>query len=376
VTIYAKIIKNMSKALLIVIDGLGIGEAPDAHLYGDTGANTLKSVSNGGIVIPTLEKLGLGAIDGIDFLKKPAKLTTNVYRLLPKSAGKDTTTGHFELSGVVLDKPFPTYPDGFPAELVKKLEHAFGVGILCNKPYSGMGVIEDYGVEHLISGKPIVYTSADSVMQIACHESVFTTSELYNLCRIAREFSDVGRVIARPFAGKTHSFYRLPKRKDFAFPAPQPTILDKLYAKNKQVFTIGKVADIFAGRGVTKNFSAGNNFQVFEQAMFAYNEIKEGLVFANFVDTDMLYGHRNDTAGFKAEVERIDGYINTLLATVKPGDLLLVTADHGCDPETPTTDHTREYVPLIVHGLQPPKNSGTHQGFFKVSQILECFFAL
>ena len=357
------------KVILLVIDGLGVGAAPDAHLYGDCGSNTFLSVAKQGIKLPnTLKLLFDGCVTA---------------RLQPVSKGKDTTTGHFELAGLVLDKPFPTYPHGFPKAVIGELERAFGLKLLGNRPASGTQIIEEFGEEHLKDGKPIVYTSADSVLQIACHVKPFALERLYQICQIARDVMQgehaVSRIIARPFDGKPGSFFRTANRKDFSLPPPAPTLLDRLAKHGKRTFAVGKVYDIFSGRGIERHYPAKDNREVFEQTLKAAGEIGEGLVFANFVDTDMLYGHRNDTDGFRRCVEELDTFLPGLLAAVSSNDLLIITADHGCDPATPSTDHSREYVPLIATGniiKKAPLHRGTQKGFYYVNNLIETFFGI
>ena len=360
----------MKRVFLVVLDSFGIGAMPDAYSFGDSGANTLKSCFNSGVLnIPNLTLLGLSNIDGVDYLEKPQN-TKGVYlRLCEKSAGKDTTTGHFEIAGVVLTKPLPTYPNGFPKEIIEEFESKTGRGVLCNKTYSGTEVIKDYGKEHLNSGDLIVYTSADSVFQIAAHEQKVSLDELYECCRIAREILKgehaVGRVIARPFVTeKDGSFKRTANRRDFSLKPPKKTMLDFIKESGKECVAVGKITDIFANEGITKSIFTHSNSEGIEVLLNEMDRSFEGLCFVNLVDFDMLYGHRNNAVGYSEALNYFDSKIPKILEKLQDDDLLIITADHGCDPADISTDHTREYVPLLIYknGITS-KNLGTKNGF-------------
>lgn len=352
------------RVFLIVLDSFGIGELPDANLYNDEGSNTLRAVyKTGKLHISTMSKLGLFNIDGVEGEKVKFPLGS-FGRFSEKSKGKDTTTGHWEISGIVLDKSFPVFPNGFPKELVDKLIESWGVeGVLCNKPYSGTEVIKDYGVEHLKTKKPIIYTSQDSVLQIACHEDLFSLEQLYDFCSKARQIMQgdfaVGRVIARPFTG-TEVFTRTIYRKDYSLPLPQKSLLDRISEKGLDVISIGKIYDVFNGQGITEKITAKDNQSTENGLNSAIEKNFNGLCFANFVDFDTLYGHRNDSEGYALALNKFDLFLNEFLPKLQEDDLLMVTADHGCDPSTPSTDHSREYIPLLVYGKKV--NSGINLG--------------
>ena len=372
----------MKRVFLIVLDSAGIGELPDAQKYGDNGANTLKSISNSKkLDIPNLILMGIGNIDGVDFLKK-ADLPISAYgRCKEKSAGKDTTTGHWEIAGVVLEKPFPTFPQGFPDEVIDEFSRLTGRGVLCNKPYSGTQVIKDYGNEHIKSGKLIVYTSADSVFQIAAHEDIIPCEELYKYCETARELLSgdigVGRVIARPFKGASPNFYRTDKRHDFSLHPPKDTLLDVLKKNGKSVISIGKISDIFAGRGILESHPTRSNADGCEKILEIMDRDFEGLCFLNLVDFDMLYGHRNDAGGYAAALSEFDRELSKMLSKLKEDDLLIITADHGCDPKFSGTDHTREYIPLIVYGKKVKAvNLGSRESFSDIGATIADVFDL
>jgi len=347
------------RIFLIVLDSFGIGELPDSHLYGDEGSNTLMAVNSTGLLnVPTLKSLGLFNIDGVNLPKEESPLGS-FGRFAEKSNGKDTTTGHWEISGVIPKFSFPTFSNGFPDEILDKIIKKWGVdGILCNSSYSGTEVIKDYGLEHIKTKKPIIYTSQDSVFQIACHEDVFSRAELYKLCEIARELLvdeyNVGRVIARPFLGSSPvgegAFYRTDGRKDFSVEPPEDTMLDILSSADLDVISIGKIYDVFCGRGITKKIKAKTNWASCEGLNQALQEDFTGLCFCNFVDFDTLYGHRNDAVGYAKSLNEFDVFLKEFLTKLKEDDLVLITADHGCDPITPSTDHSREYIPLLAYG--------------------------
>lgn len=351
------------RVFLIVLDSVGIGHAPDAADFGDEGAHTLRSLSRcEALKIPTLLSMGLGNIEGSPFAAV-ANPTALVARLRELSRGKDTTTGHWELAGHVSEAPFPIYPNGFPDDLIAAFSRETGRGVLCNKPYSGTQVIADYGEEHLKSGDLIVYTSADSVFQIAAHEALVSPEQLYEYCRIARRLLTgkhaVGRVIARPFNG-THPFTRTERRRDFSLEPPQGLLPEQLALAGFDCIGVGKISDIFAGRGITESFHThGNDEGMAQTAALAKREF-HGLCFVNLVDFDMLYGHRNDVDGYAAALSAFDRWLATFLPLLGKEDALLITADHGCDPAFAGTDHTREMVPLLVYGDGiRPENRGT-----------------
>jgi len=323
----------MKRVILIVLDGVGIGELPDASKYGDEGSNTLANTAEavGGLNLPNMGKLGLSniyPIKGIPYEEKPLAFYG---KMAEASPGKDTTTGHWEISGIILDKPFPTYPNGFPKEIIEKFEKAIGRKVLGNKPASGTEIIKELGEEHIKTGYPIVYTSADSVFQIAAHEDIIPVEELYRMCEIARSILHgehaVARVIARPFAGTSGNFYRTPKRKDFSLPPPRNTLLDLLKNNDYDVIGVGKIEDIFAGRGLTYSLHQKNNAEGIENIFLAWNELKEGLIFVNLVDFDTLYGHRNDPLGMAKALEEFDKALPMIMKLLSDKDLLIITAD-------------------------------------------------
>lgn len=342
------------RVFLLVLDSVGIGHAPDAAAFGDEGAHTLRSVSRSPqFHIPTLMKLGLANIDGAELPGIQEPPTAMVARLQEHSRGKDTTTGHWELAGLVLEEPFPTYPNGFPSSLIEAFSRETGRGVLCNRPYSGTEVIADFGEQHRQTGSLIVYTSADSVCQIAAHEDIVPPEQLYDYCRIARRLwcgeHAVGRVIARPFAGE-YPFVRTERRRDFSVEPPAPTLPDRVCGAGLDCIGVGKISDIFAGRGLTDSVPAhGNDECMAETTALAGREF-HGLCFVNLVDFDMVYGHRNDVDGYATALSRFDRWLATFLPLLTPDDAVIVTADHGCDPAFPGTDHTREMVPLLVYG--------------------------
>ncbi len=353
------------RVFLIVLDGVGIGELPDAAEYGDEGSNSLANTAEVvNLALPTMEALGLGRIAPIRNVRAVANPLGSFGKLQERSRGKDTTTGHWELAGIVLEKPFPTYPEGFPQEVMAEFEQAIGRKTLGNYPASGTQIIQELGKEHLETGKPIVYTSADSVFQIACHEEVVSPEELYEMCKIARSILQgphaVSRVIARPFVGEPGNFKRTERRRDFSLPPPRPTLLDAVKEARLDVLAVGKVEDIFAGRGITESFHTKDSRSTMEQVIKLAGENWQGLLFANCIDTDMLWGHRNDPQGYADSLAMVDGKLGELLPALGPEDVLVVTSDHGCDPTTESTDHSREYTPLLVCGEKvKPKDLGT-----------------
>ena len=340
------------RVFLIVLDSLGIGEMPDSYLFGDKGSNTLGAIKNSKYFnVPNLTKLGLFNIDGVS---GGVETPLGCYaKMAEKSKGKDTTIGHWEIAGIVSDNPLPTYPNGFPSSIIKEFEEKTGRKTLCNKPYSGTEVIKDYGNEHLKTGAFIVYTSADSVFQIASHESVVPLNELYKACEIARDIlvgeHGVGRVIARPFTGK-YPFTRTANRHDYSLLPPKTTMLDIISSSGMEVISVGKIYDIFAGRGVTKSNRIKNNNEGIDKTIELASSDFSGLCFTNLVDFDMVYGHRNDIDGYAKALTEFDSRLGDLLSCLKKDDMLIITADHGCDPSTPSTDHSREYTPMLIVG--------------------------
>ena len=350
------------RVFLIVLDSFGIGELPDAKNFGDEGSNTLKACfKSGKLNIPTMKKLGLYNIDGIDFGEIESSPIGAFGKIAEKSVGKDTTVGHWEIAGLVSNQALPTYPNGFPREIIDEFEKRIGRKVLCNMPYSGTEVIKDYGDEHLKSGNVIVYTSADSVFQSACHEEIVSKDELYRMCAIARDIlvgeHAVGRVIARPFIGNSKDgFVRTANRRDFSLEPPKATLLDEIKGAGKDVLGVGKIYDIFGGKGLTETFKTKSN----SDGLLVVNQLIErdfdGLCFVNLVDFDSKYGHRNDVLGYTKALNEFDEWLGSSLDKFNAGDVLIITADHGCDPSTESTDHSREYVPLLVYGNKVKSN--------------------
>ena len=363
----------MKRIFLIVLDSCGIGRLPDADKFGDGDCNTLKRISaSPKFSGKNMIKMGIGNIDGVDFLEKAEKPLAKYGKLAEKSAGKDTTTGHWEIAGVISEKAMPTYPNGFPDEVITEFSRLTGRGVLCNKPYSGTEVIKVYGDEHVRTGDLIVYTSADSVFQIAAHEEVVPLETLYEYCRIARKMltgdNAVGRVIARPFIGKSPNYVRTANRRDFSLEPTGKTVLDAIVENGKTVYAIGKISDIFAGRGISEKVVTHSNKEGMAATIDAVKKDFEGLCFVNLVDFDMLYGHRQDVDGYAAAYAEFDGWLPSFVSEMKDGDVLMVTADHGCDPGDDHTDHTREYIPLIVYGKNvAPGNIGIRQTFADIA---------
>ncbi len=363
------------RVFLIVLDSCGIGEAPDAADFGDAGCSTIRSISRSEYFkIDNLKKLGYTYIDGLSFLGD-GELSSCVARLCEKSRGKDTTIGHWEIAGVVSKKPLPTFPNGFPEELLLELSKRTGRGVLCNKPYSGTDVIRDYGKEHLKTGDLIVYTSADSVFQIAAHESLVPPEKLYEYCRVARELLTgeygVGRVIARPFEGE-YPFKRTSHRHDFSLEPPKSTMLDELKEKGFDVLAVGKIHDIFAGRGITDFVFTEGNTDGMKKTLEYQRKAFNGLCFINLVDFDMLYGHRQDPDGYAKALAEFDSWLPAFLKGMRDDDYLIITADHGCDPADNSTDHTREYVPFVLYGKHvKPQNLGTIEGFDFIARTVK-----
>ena len=359
----------MKRVFIIVLDSVGIGYAPDAADFGDHGANTMKRISaSDKFSVPNLIKMGLGNIDGVDYLEKTDAPMAAVARLREKSNGKDTTTGHWEMMGIISERPMPTYPNGFPKELLDEFSKRVGRGVLCNKSYSGTDVIRDYGKAHVDSGDLIIYTSADSVFQIAAHEELVPPETLYEYCRIARELLTgehaVGRVIARPFLGTEGNYKRTENRHDFSLTPPTKTAMDAIGESGLDVISVGKIYDIFSGAGIKKSLPTHNNTEGMATLLEVQKTDFNGLCFANLVDFDMLYGHRQDIDGYAAALTAFDSWLPKFLEGMNEDDVLMITADHGCDPGDQSTDHTREMVPLFLYGKGvEPKNLGTILGF-------------
>lgn len=365
----------MKRIFLIVLDSCGCGAAPDSEKFGDRGVNTLKSCStSASFHVPNMIACGLGNIDGVDYLEKTPAQTGACARLQEASAGKDTTIGHWEIAGLISPNPLPTYPHGFPEEVLAPFREATGRGVLANAPWSGTEVIQKYGEEHMKTGDLIVYTSADSVFQIAAHEDIVPPEQLYEYCRIARRILSgkhgVGRVIARPFIGNPKDgFTRTSNRHDFSLEPPAPTMLDAVKAAGLDSIAVGKIFDIFAGEGVTEHVFTRGNTEGMARTLEAAEKDFHGLCFVNLVDFDMLYGHRRNIDGYAAALAEFDAWLPQFLAKLGQDDLVMITADHGCDPAyTATTDHTREYVPLLIAGRRvKPVNLGTRKSFADIA---------
>jgi len=380
----------MKRVIVIVLDSAGIGEQPDSRVYGDEGSNTIGHISRivENFSLPNLESLGLAHIDGF---RETYRTTTDpgkteiigsYGKMTEKSAGKDTTTGHWEIAGLILDKPFPVFPDGFPDELMKEFEKRIGRRTLGNRPASGTVIIQELGDEHVRTGYPIVYTSADSVFQIAAHERVIPVEELYRICRIAREILTgdygVGRVIARPFTGESGNYVRTDRRKDFSIKPPEKTILNYLEENGYEVRTVGKIEDIFAGSGITRSVHTHSNADGIDRTVEWIKEEFTGMLFTNLVDFDMLYGHRNNVEGYAKALMEFDMRLPEIIGNLKDDDILIITADHGCDPSTPSTDHSREYVPLLITGkrLRKGVNLHTRKTYSDVAKTIADYFGL
>lgn len=368
----------MKRAVLLILDSVGIGEMPDAHEYGDEGSNTLANIARvtGGLNMPNLEAMGLGNIHPIQGIEKAARPTGSYGKAAEESVGKDTVTGHWEISGVVLQKPLHTYPHGFPPEIMKEFEGRIGRGTLGNIVASGTEIIKDLGEEHMATGKPIVYTSADSVFQIAAHEEIIPLPELYRMCEIAREMLmgewTVGRVIARPFVGDSaETFVRTANRHDYSLDPFEKTMLDYIEEAGMTVYGVGKINDIFNGKGVTRSVRTAGNMDGVDKTLEAIRKDSEGLIFINLVDFDSKFGHRNDPEGYKAALEEVDQRMPEILGALKEDDLLIITADHGCDPTTNSTDHSREYVPILVYGRDvDPRDIGIRKSFTDIGKSI------
>lgn len=371
----------MKRVLLIVLDSVGIGEMPDAAEYGDAGSNTILAASKSPYFsMPNMKKMGYFNIDGVHVGDKEAAPLASFARMAESSKGKDTTIGHWEIAGIISKAPLPTYPNGFPQKVIQEFSQKTGRGVLCNRPYSGTEVIKDYGDEHCKSGDLIVYTSADSVFQIAAHEDVVPVKQLYEYCQIARDMlvgeHGVGRVIARPFIGTSGNYTRTSNRHDFSLEPPKVTMLDQLKANGYDTFGVGKINDIFAGKGITEFVRTINNEDGINKTLDYMDREFEGVCFINLVDYDMLYGHRNDVDGYAKALSYFDKRLPEITAKMKSEDILMITADHGCDPSTASTDHSREYTPLIIYGnpVKAGQNFGTRTTFADIgATILEYF---
>lgn len=365
------------RVFLIVLDSFGIGELPDAEEFGDKGCNTLKTITGAReYSTPNMQKLGLFHIDGIDWMPKESNPSGAFGRMEERSRGKDTTIGHWEIAGVISPEPLPVYPDGFPEEILEPFKRETGRGVLCNKPYSGTEVIKDYGEEHVKTGDLIVYTSADSVFQVAAHEDVIPVKELYHYCEIARKIltgkHGVGRVIARPFTGMFPNYTRTSNRHDFSLLPPKDTMLDALQNAGYETYGIGKIYDIFAGKGIAHTQRINGNEDGMEKTIQMQEEDFKGICFVNLVDFDMVYGHRNNISGYANAATEFDRQLETFLKGMKDQDILMITADHGCDPGFPGTDHTREHTPLLVYGkeIKENVNLGTRSTFADIAATI------
>lgn len=369
------------RVFLIVLDSYGIGELPDAADFGDEGSNTLRSITKSKEYdTPLMKKMGLFNIEGVDYVKGVERPIGSFGRLAEVSKGKDTTIGHWEIAGIVSERPLPTYPEGFPQEVVNEYSRLTGRGILCNKPYSGTEVIKEFGEEHLRTGDLIVYTSADSVFQVAAHEMKVPIDELYHCCEIARDLLQgehgVGRVIARPFIGEPGNFSRTPRRHDYSLMPPKTTMLDVLKDAGYATRGVGKIYDIFAGKSISDTVRIQNNVDGMEKTIAIMDEEFQGLCFVNLVDFDMVYGHRNDIDGYAKAATVFDQQLEEMVRKMRDSDILMITADHGCDPGFKGTDHSREYVPFLAYGkdIQAGVNLGTRATFADIAATIQDIF--
>ncbi|MFZ2257586.1 MAG: phosphopentomutase [Clostridiaceae bacterium] len=368
----------MKRVVLLILDSVGIGEMPDADQYGDVGSNTLANTARvmGGLNLPNLGKLGLGNIHEIMGVPRTNTPLSAYGKASESSVGKDTVTGHWEMAGCILDTPLNTYPNGFPKEIIDEFERRIGRGILGNVVASGTQIIQELGEEHMATGKPIIYTSADSVFQIAAHEEIIPLPELYKMCEVARDMLKgewtVGRVIARPFIGESaDTFKRTTNRHDYSLNPFTKTMLEYIHEAGQTVYGVGKINDIFNGQGVNKTVRTTGNMDGVDKTIAATKESDNGLIFTNLVDFDMLYGHRNDPAGYKAALEEVDGRLPEILETLTDEDVLIISADHGCDPTTESTDHSREYIPLLVYGKSvEPHDMGIRASFTDIGKSI------
>ena len=376
---------DIKRVIVIVLDGVGAGEAPDANIYGDLGSNSLSNTARavGGLHLPNMGELGIGYITDILGVPHHNHPTGCYGKMQPKSAGKDTISGHWELMGIYLPMAFPTYPNGFPEFILDEFRRRTGKDVIGNKAASGTEIIQELGLEHIKTGKPILYTSADSVFQLAAHENIIPINELYRLCEIAREMLNgdhaVGRVIARPFLGDAPgNFYRTERRKDYPLLPASDTMLDKLVQAGKSVYSVGKIDDIFGHRGITKSKHTVSNHDSTLALLDSLNEDFEGLLFANLIEFDMIYGHRNDAKGYAGALEEFDRYIPEIRKRMRYSDITMIVADHGVDPTTPGTDHSREYAPLLVFGPQVHRNInlGIRRTFSDLAATIAELFSL
>lgn len=376
-------INKIKRVFLIVLDSFGIGELEDAADYGDEGSNTLAAiVKSDKFKAPNLQKLGLFNIEGVDHSMAVEKPLASFARLKEMSKGKDTTIGHWEIAGIVSNKPHPTFPNGFPKDFLEEFSKRTGRGYLCNMPYSGTAVIERYGQEHMKTGDLIVYTSADSVFQIAAHEEVVSLDELYRYCEIARELLKgddlgVGRVIARPFVGEPGNFTRTPNRHDYSLVPPKKTVMDELLEEGKDSIGVGKIYDIFAGKGIAQTHKMKNNEDGMNITIDLMDKDFEGICFTNLVDFDMKFGHRNDIDGYANATTEFDLQLGQMMDKMRDDDLLILTADHGCDPSTPSTDHSREHVPMLAYGkmIKEGIDLGTRTSFSDIAKTISEAFS-
>lgn len=368
----------IKRVIWLILDSVGMGALPDASEYGDEGSNTIGNVSKavGGLHLPNMINLGLGNIDEIKGVDKAQNPIGCYGRLAELAKGKDTTTGHWEMAGVYVENPFPTYPEGFPEETITKYEKAIGTKVIGNKPASGTEIIKELGEEHIKTGYPIVYTSADSVFQIAAHEEVIPIERLYEICNIAREMliekHAVARVIARPFIGEIGNFTRTGNRKDFSLTPPYDTVLDKVKNDNMDVLSVGKIKDIFSGKGITGGVKTKDNMDGVDKTIELIKKDSNGLIFINLVDFDMKWGHRNNIEAYAKGLEEFDKRLPEIIDSMKETDVIFINADHGCDPTVPGTDHSREYVPFLAYGklLNENVNIGTRKTFADIGQTI------
>ena len=370
------------RLFLIVLDSVGIGEAPDAAQFGDEGSNTVRAAVEAGADLPNLRRLGLFNIDGMDWTEPEAAPIGAFGRMREASMGKDTTIGHWEIAGVVSPKPLPTFPDGFPPEIIRNFEKLTGRKVICNKPYSGTQLLLDYGREHVETGALMVYTSADSVFQVAAHEDIVPIEELYHDCELAREMLTgdyaVGRVIARPFVGEYPNYTRTARRHDYSLQPPRATMLNNLEDAGYECIGVGKISDIFAGSGITQQIRTQNNTDGIAKTLDLMENDFEGICFVNLVDFDMVYGHRNDAPGYARALMEFDQALPKFMEQMGEDDLLIITADHGCDPSTPSTDHSREYTPMMAWSkkIRPGANLGTRTTFADIGATVLEYFCL
>lgn len=370
------------RLFLIVLDSVGIGEAPDAAQFGDEGSNTVRAAVEAGADLPNLRRLGLFNIDGMDWTEPEAAPIGAFGRMRESSMGKDTTIGHWEIAGVVSPKPLPTFPDGFPPEIIRNFEKLTGRKVICNKPYSGTQLLLDYGREHVETGALMVYTSADSVFQVAAHEDIVPIEELYHDCELAREMLTgdyaVGRVIARPFVGEYPNYTRTARRHDYSLQPPRATMLNNLEDAGYECIGVGKISDIFAGSGITQQIRTQNNTDGIAKTLDLMENDFDGICFVNLVDFDMVYGHRNDAPGYARALMEFDQALPKFMEQMGEDDLLIITADHGCDPSTPSTDHSREYTPMLAWSkkIRPGANLGTRTTFADIGATVLEYFGL